>query len=275
MNKRWMVVAIVIAALVAVSVIKDLAIKTAVEAGAEIVTGLKLTMSGFNAGIARSIVSIKGLKLHNPKGFPDPVMIDMPEIYVDYDLPAMLRGEIHLKEARINLAEFVVVKDRAGKLNLNSLKAVAAQKKGAQATSKAGKPMKMRIDVLNLKIGKAVYKDYSRGGAPSVTEYNINIDKTFRNVDNPNTLVSLLVVEALTKTPIAGLANFDVGSLSRSVSASLESATKAVAVAQETVNKTLESTKVAADTAKTATNTAKKTVESVGGLLKGLGSSRE
>jgi hypothetical protein len=133
----------------------------------------------------------------------------------------------------------------------------------------------MRIDVLNLKIGKAVYKDYSSGGAPSVTEYNINIDKTFRNVDNPNTLVSLLVVEALTKTPIAGLANFDVGSLSRSVSASLESATKAVAVARETVNKTLESTKVAADTAKTATDTAKKTVEGVGGLLKGLGSSRE
>jgi pyridoxal/pyridoxine/pyridoxamine kinase len=271
---------------VAVSVVKDVAIKAAIETGAEMVTGLKLTMSGFSAGIVRSVVDIRGLKLHNPKDFPDPVMVDMPEIYVDYDLPAIFGGTIHLKEVRINLAEFTVVKNRSRRLNLDSLKAIAAQKQGAQAEDKAGRPMKMRIDLLKLKIGKAVYKDYSAGGAPSVKEFNVGIDETFTNIDNPNTLVSLIVVKALMNTSIGNLAHFDVGSLSRSVSSSLESAAKAVAAAHETVTKTIADTKAAAEsakatvdaasaTAKGAADTAKKTAESLGGLFKGLGSSKE
>jgi len=286
MKKPIMIAVVVVAMFVAISVIKDVAIKTAVEKGAEMVTGLRLTMSGFNAGILRSVVSIKGLKLYNPKGFTDPVMVNMPEIYVDYDLPAILGKTIHLKEARINLAEFVVVKNRDGRLNLDSLKAVTAQKQGKPVQDKSGKPMKMKIDLLKLKIGKAIYKDYSAGGAPSVKEFNLGIDETFENIDNPNTLVSLIVVKALTGTMIGSLANFDVGSLSNSVSGSLASATQAVAAAQTTVTKALAQTKTATESAKAAvatattaakgaTDTAKKTAESLSGVFKAFGGSKE
>jgi len=277
---------IAVAVLMAVSVVKDLAIKTAVEKGVEAVTGLSLTISGFNVGVLRSAVSIKGLKLHNPKGFTDPVMVNMPEIYVDYDLPAMFGGMIHLKEVRMDLAEFVVVKNRDGKLNLDSLKALTAQKQGKTSQDKSGKPMKMRIDLLKLKVGKAVYKDYSAGGAPSVKEFNIGIDDTYTNIDNPNTLVSLIVIKALSGTVIANLANFDVGSLSSSVTSSLASAQKSMAAAKATVTAAMAETKIAVDsakataatagvTAKGAADTAKKTVESLGGMFKGFGSSKE
>ncbi len=286
MKKIITVVVIIIALMVTVSFVKDMVLKTAVEKGTEMITGLGLTTSGFNAGILRSVVSIKGLKLHNPKGFTDPVMVDMPEIYVDYDLPAILGGIIHLREARINLAEFIVVKNRDGRLNLDSLKAITAQKEGKVTQNNVSKPMKMRIDLLKLKIGKAVYKDYSAGGAPSVREFNIGIDDTYKNIDNPNTLVSLIVVKALSGTAIASLANFDVGSLSSSVSDSLASAQKSVAAARATMDKAMAETRMAVDsakvsaetagaTAKGATDTAKKAVESLGGMFKGLGSSKE
>lgn len=286
MKKLITVAVVVVAMLVAAAMVKDAAIKAAVEKGAEMVTGLRLTMSGFNAGILRSIVNIRDLKLYNPKGFTDPVMVDIPEIYVDYDLPAILGGTIHLKEARINLAEFVVVKNADGRLNLDSLKAVTAQKQGKPAQDKSGKPMKMKIDVLKLKIGKAMYKDYSAGGAPSVKEFNIGIDDTYTNIDNPNTLVSLIVVKALTGTAIANLANFDVGSLSSSVSGSLASAKQAVAAAQATVTTAVTQSKVAVESAKATmanagaaaegvTNTAKKAAESLGGMFKGFGSSEK
>lgn len=268
MNKQIRAAVIVIAALFAVSVIKDVGIKTAVEKGAGMVTGLRLTTSGFNVGIFRSIVSIKGLKLHNPKGFTDPVMVDMPEMYVNYDLPAILGGTMHLREARINLAEFVVIKNRDGRLNLDSLKAISAQKKGRSVKDESGKPMKMRIDLLKLKIGKAVYKDYSGAGAPSVREFNIGIDDTYADIDDPNTLVSLIVVKALSGTAISSLANFDVRSLSNSVSGSLASAKQAVAAAKATVE-------TAGTAAKGATDTAKKAAESLGGVFKGFGSSKE
>jgi len=285
MKMQMKVAIIVIAALVAVSVVKDVAIKIAVEKGAEMITGLRLTTSGFNVGILKSIVNIKGLKLYNPKGFTDPVMVDMPEIYVDYDLPAILSGTTHLKEVRLNLAEFLVVKNKDGRLNLDSLKAVAAQKQGKTAQDASGKPMKIKIDLLKLKIGKAVYKDYS-GATPSVKEFNINIDDTYTNIDNPNTLVSLIVVKALSGTMIANLANFDVGSLSSSVSGSLASAQKAAALAQSAMTTALAGTtatlggaaspvSTAEGAASEVTNTAKKTVESLGGMFKGLGSSKE
>lgn len=286
MKKPIVVAVVVIAVLLAVSVVKDVAIKTAVEKGAEFVTGLRLTTSGFNVGILRSIVSIKNLKLYNPKGFVDPVMVDMPEVYVDYDLPAIFGGTMHLREARINLAEFMVVKNKDGKLNLDSLKAITAQKQGKAAQDQSGKPMKMKIDLLKLKIGKAVYKDYSAGGAPSVKEFNIGIDDTYTNIDNPNTLVSLIVVKALTGTAIGSLANFDVGSLSSSVTGSLASAQKAVAAAQATVTNAVAGGTAAVASAKTAvttasaaagdvTETAKKTAESLGGMLSGFGGSKE
>lgn len=286
MKKLITVAVVVIALIVAVAVVKDVAIKTAVEKGAEMVTGLRLTMSGFNVGIFRSIVSIRGLKLHNPKGFIDPIMVDMPEMYVDYDLPAIFGGMMHLREVRINLAEFVVVKNRDGRLNLDSLKAIAAQKQRKPAQEEAGRVMKMRIDLLKLKIGKAVYKDYSAGGAPSIREFNINIDDTYTNIDNPNTLVSLIVVKALTGTAIANLANFDIGSLSSSVSGSLASAKQAVAAAQAAVTSTLAQTGTATEGAKAAvatvssaaqgvTDTAKKTAESLGGMFGGFAGSKE
>ena len=286
MKKPIKIAIIAIAVLAAVSMIKDLVIKVAVEKGVEMVTGLSLTTSGFNVGVLRSVVSIKGLKLHNPKGFTDPVMVDMPEIYVDYDLPAIFGGMIHLKEARIDLAEFLVVKNTDGKLNLDSLKALTAQKQGKASQDKSGKPMKMRIDLLKLKIGKAVYKDYSAGGAPSVKEFNIGINDTYTNIDNPNTLVSLIVVKALSGTAIASLANFDVGALSSSVTGSLASAQKSVEAARATMTTAMAETKIAVNsakataatagaTAKGAADTAKKTVESLGGMFKGFGSSKE
>ncbi len=278
MKKLITVAIVVIAVMVAASVVKDVAIKTAVEKGAEMVTGLRLTMSGFSAGILRSIVNIRGLKLYNPKGFTDPVMVNMPEIYVAYDLPAILGGTIHLKEVRINLAEFVVIKNKNGSLNLDSLKALTAQKQGKPVEDKSGKPMKMKIDLLKLKIGKAVYKDYS-GQTPSIKEFNINIDDTYTNIDNPNTLVSLIVVKALGGTAIANLANFDVRSLSKSVSGSLASAQKTVAAARATVTTAMAgatATLAGGGTgAKGVTDAAKKTAESLGGMLKGFGSSKE
>ena len=286
MKKIVTIAVVIFAMLVAVSVVIDMALKTVLEKGTEMVTGLRLTMSEFNTGLLRGIIDIRGLKLYNPEGFTDPVMIDMPEIYVTYDLPAILKGTVHLKEVRINLAEFIVVKDKDGRLNLDSLRSTTAQKQGKTAQDKAGKPIKMQIDRLKLKIGKAIYKDYSAGGAPFIKEFNIGIDDTYTNIDNPNTLISLIVVKALRGTTIANLANFDVGSLSKSVSGSLASAKQAVAAAQATITSAVASSKVAVESAKAtvttasasakgATETAKKTAESLGGVFMAFGGSKE
>jgi uncharacterized protein involved in outer membrane biogenesis len=206
---------------------KDMIIKTSVEKGVELVTGLKLSIRSLSVGIFSPVAAIKDLKLFNPSGFMDKTMIDMPEIYVKYDLGAIIGGKIHLPEVRLALKEFLVVKNSQGELNLDALKTVQAQKEGKSPTQKtSGKAPDIKIDRLALNIGKVIYKDYSKGVSPQVKEFNINLNEVYTNVDNPYTLASLIVVKALLGTPIAALANFDLKGLKGSVGDAMADAQK-------------------------------------------------
>jgi len=220
----------ILAILLVLSFAKDMIVKVSVEKGVQVVTGLPLKIRGFNVGIIKTLVGIKDLRLFNPKGYKDKIMLDMPEIYVDYDLPAIFKGKIHLQEMRINMKQFTVVKNENGELNLDSLKVVQAQKEGKKPQEKTakegGKAPEIQIDSLKLKIGKVIYKDYSRGGAPSVKEFNINLDEEYENITDPYSLVSLIIVKTLMNTTIASLTNFDLGGLKGTVSDTLASAQK-------------------------------------------------
>ncbi len=268
MKKPLKIVTTILVVLFLLSVSKDLIIKTSVEKGAELVTGLKLSMGSFKVGILRTLVGIKNLRLYNPKGYPEKIMLDMPEIYVDYDLGAITKGTIHLEEMRINLKEFVVVKNEKGELNLDALKVVQAEKEGKEPAPKAGgKAPEIQIDVLELTIGKVLYKDYSRGGAPSVKEFDLNLNERYENIDNPYSLVSLIVVKALMNTSIASLTNFDLGGLQGSVSETLAGAQQiageVAAKAQETLKAAAEATKKTQETIKGTTESIQKTTENL------------
>jgi hypothetical protein len=268
MRKVLIILGVVLLVFVLVFLAKDAIIKTSVEKGVELVTGLPLTMQSFKVGIVNTMVGIKGLMLHNPKGFNDNVMIDMPEIYVHYDLPAIFKGMIHLQEVRLDLREFVVVKNEAGVLNLDSLKAVQAQKGAKKPAAEKAKQPKIAIDKLELKIGKVVYKDYSRKGAPSIKEFNVNINEKFSNITDPNALVSVIVVKALMNTTIASLTNFDLGGLKGTVTGTLADAEKLVgdtAAMAGTVAK--QATKQAGQAVTEATKITEGAVKGVGGSV--------
>ncbi len=247
---------------------KDMIIKAAVESGTQMVTGLKLSMQSFQVGAMKSLVGIKGLTLFNPKGYLDKVMLDMPEIYVKYNLPDIIKGTIHLEDMRINLKEFTVVKNEKGELNLNSLKVVKEQKEGKKQQEK-GKVPPMKIDNLELKIGKVIYKDYSKGGAPSVREFNVNINEKYSNITNPNALVALIMVKALTNTTISSLTNFDLKGLQGTVSDTLAKAEKiAAGAAVEAEKMVTQATAKTTQAVEKTTETVKKTAEGLTEVLK-------
>ena len=198
---------------------KNVIAKTAITSGVKAITGLNLSIKEMNVGLRKTVIGISELKLYNPEGFPDQLMIDVPEIFVAYDLSAFLKQDIHLQEIRLELKEFNVIRNKEGKLNLDSLKPVQSEKK-EQAPAAEQKPAgekqpapKIRIDVLQLKIAKVVYKDYTQGETPSVREFNVNINERFENITDPEALVKIILHRALAKTAIANLINFDLGSL--------------------------------------------------------------
>ncbi len=237
--------AFVIAALV-LPVLKDMLVKVSVENGVRFVTGLKLKMGYFSVGILKPVVSIKRLVILNPIGYRDRTMLNMPEIYVDYDLPSIMRGRIHLREIRIELKELLVVKNEKGELNLNSLKVVKSQKEGkSPGESDIKKAPAIRVDDLRLKIGKVVFKDYSAGTKPAIKEFNLNIDERYKDIGDAYSLVSIIIVKALANTSISNLANFDISSLQSTISGTLGKAItgtqSAVQDAARTLNKATRS----------------------------------
>ena len=233
MAKKIGIVLLVIVIILAILVFaKDMIIKSTLSAGVRAATGLKLQIKSMKVGLVTTLVDVKDLKLFNPPGFTDKVMVDIPEIYVDYDLGAFFKKKVHLETLRLDLKELVVVKNEKGELNLDSLKVVKETKE--EKAPKEKKPKEeaekkapeIQIDDLHLKIGKVIYKDYSKGTPPKVREFNVNIDEKYQDITDPNALVSLIVVKALAKTTIANLTNFDIGSLQDQATQALGEATE-------------------------------------------------
>jgi hypothetical protein len=253
--------AIVLVLLIALFFGKNVVIKTSVTAGVRTMTGLKLSIRGMDFGIFKTLIGINELQLYNPSGFVDELMFDVPEIYVDYDLGAFMKGRTHLEEVRLHLKEFIVVKNEAGELNLDSLKVVKEEEKEVidEGKKEKTKTRELQIDVLELRIDKVVYKDYSKGTPPKVKEYNVNIDDRFENITDPKTFGRLIIVKALKNTTIASLTNFDLGKLQRGISGTVR---KTAEKALETPGRAIEIGKDAGEKAKeTAEEKVKKAIE--------------
>lgn len=186
--KKLLVFCVVTFVIVAVGVLaKDKLISTALRAGVKAVTGLQLDIRQMHVGLLRTNVSVKDLRLFNPAGFSDSIMVEIPELYVDYDLKAILNQKIHLRELKLNLKEFMIVRNAQGHFNLESLKAVLPENKGSKAD--------VTIDDLQLRIDKVVYKDYSRA-TPRVREFNVKINEHLQNITGTNTLLKLVLAKA-------------------------------------------------------------------------------
>ena len=238
MKKLVIIIAVIV---VVLFLAKDFIAGAFLTVGISSFTDLPVTVQKLSLGVFNSTVDVKGFKLGNPKMvFRERVMVDMPELYINYDLGSFLAGTKHLKKVKLYLKEFVVVKNEGGVLNLDSLKAI--QTKGQAGEKK--QDLKFKIDVLDLKIDKVVYKDYSRPGTPIVKEFNVGINERYTNITNPYSFAALVVFKALANTSIASLANFDLGPLKNSASDALISTTKiAVEAAKEAVSKTTETVK--------------------------------
>ena len=270
--KKILRIAIIFVVIVAgFSIAKNVIAKIAVENGVGLVTGMKLSIKSLNVSLLGTYVGIDGLKLFNPKGYQDKVMADLPEIYVDYDLAKIIQGNIHLPEVRFHLEEFVVVKNENGEVNLNKLTALqkkpAEEEKAEEKPKAKGEMPPMQIDKMSLKIGRVVYKDYSKGGEPSVKEFKINLNEQYSNITNPNTLVRLIVLKVMMNTPLASLTGISVSDLSAGIGDVLGSSKEMAAEAAEKAAAQLKEVSTQAGKAKDALKDASGGLKDSAGVL--------
>lgn len=248
---------------------KNFLIKYGAAAFVKVKSGMTLNMDYFKLRLLSSKVDIKGLNLYNSKQFENSRMISIPEIIVNLSVPKLFRNELYLKELRFNMEEFTVVKNKDGKINFQDFAAFKGEGKKEKAPKKEkGKKEKagFYIESFDLNIGKVVFKNYSGGGEPSVQEFEVNISKSYKDIDNVTSLASLIVVEALARTTIAKLASLDLSDMKTfsadAMRGGVEMTRKGAAATRKAAVKTAETTeKAAAKTAEATQKAASKTAE--------------
>lgn len=208
--KKWLKwIGITLAALVVFSFVRDLALKSVVTAVASRVIGAPVRMDGFSLGLMRQSVRITGLRVYNPPGFPREAFVDIPIVSVDMDSSALFQGKLHLERVEFTLKELVLVKNKEGKSNLDSLKVAGKQEKGDK---KPAREMALQIDLLKLQMGRVVQKDF-RVKPPSVEAHEIGISKTYKDITSPQQLAALILMEPMKSAGIKGAALYGAAAL--------------------------------------------------------------
>lgn len=202
---RWFIV--FIAALFLLSAFRDFFIKTAIEISSPRIIGAKVQIGSLSLGLFTHKIHIRNFKLYNPPGFPDQVFLVMPEVMLDVDMAQLLKGRTHCSLVVFNMDHMVIVKNKDGKLNVDSLKIIQDQ----MAANK-GKPVKLpvfKIDLLELNVGKVIFEDYTHAPPAVVEAYDVAIkDQKIRNINGLPKLAASVIVEAMKPTAIRGAGIF-------------------------------------------------------------------
>jgi len=201
--KRVIVVGLIVVVIAVAAIVfgRNILARTIIVNGIKNVCGVGIKIDNLNIGLPN--VSISGLKIYNPSGFEDKLMADIPQIYVEFDLPAFFKNKVHLSKLKLDVKEMNVILNDKGKLNVNSL-ALLVPKSGG------GKPPEVKIDELSIKIAKVAYKGYLPAVGVQSKEFNPNIDKTLHNVTEPSKVASEIMRDILSRIGISNFAQFDV-----------------------------------------------------------------
>ncbi len=193
-------------------------LKAAIEQGVTSVTGFKTKVDSVKYDFP-STIQIQGLEIQNPAGFKEKVFTSIPEIYADLVFLELVQGKrIHLREVRLSLQEIHIEKNEKGVSNIELLSSVGGSQakpggpaKPAPAEKKPAMPF--LLEKLELTIRNVSYEDHSGalGAAPVVPKrvaVDLNVDKElFANIQDPQTLVNLIVVKIVRGATFGNLLN--------------------------------------------------------------------
>jgi len=189
MKKFFIVLGIVAIFLAGIIILKNLIIKSVVTNVASGITGAPIHIDGFSMNILTSTIHITGFKMYNPSGFPEGLLVSCPKINVIFDRTSLFTQKHHFLLVEVDLKEMVLTKNKEGKLNVDSLKIVHP------STSSPATPM--QIDLLNLSIGRIVYKDYTIGTEPAVRVFNVNRQQSYKSVPTAQQLALLVLSQPM------------------------------------------------------------------------------
>ena len=185
---------------------------SALASGIKGVTGFPTKIEKTHLDLGRSQFGLYGIRIKNPRGFPDVVFASIPELYVDFDLSQFLKSrKLYFQEIRLSIEEVMIIRNQSGQTNLAQLKAVSKPKmemaKERKEIEKARSPEALGffVEKLVLTIRRVHYRDEARALIGERTiDVHIN-NQVFTGIANPMDIVRIVVLQITYKAALGNL----------------------------------------------------------------------
>ena len=152
-------------------------------------TGVGVRLDQTELGLSDASWCLRNLVLSNPPGFAPGPMVEIPEIFVRYDIASSRSNSVRLAEFRLHLAELNVDVDKTGRTNLMTLSQSGIP--GRSGTNlMAGGWQFSGIDRLTLSLGRITFRDARDPGRNRILDLGVT-NRTLENVTSPLQLIPL------------------------------------------------------------------------------------
>ncbi len=266
------VIFMIILVLVLCLIFRNWVVKTGIEKGTAFL-GVPTTVQSVNISIEDPHIEIRDLAVSNPlnKGFnEDNNVYEVRRFFCDYDILAMFKKNVHIRDVQIDLRYLNVELSKQGKLNILNLKPdMIKDLKASQGDKQAEEELKdetqISVDKLMVKLDTVEFQS----SAPTLPGFklDLNYSNVFENMEGTSAEIGLKVLASVFKgTPLEVILKAGEIDLSK---APAELANQINAVANSAAEAAGNSASDAVDKAAEAVgDTVKKAGDAVKGLFK-------
>ena len=193
---------------IAASYLKDILFRIGLTSALTGMLGAQVSIGSASLSLLKQGVAIHRLEVAQPKGFSDGKLVQVRDVSVRVDVPALMHGQIHLPEVALKVQEVHVIRDGQKRLNVDALKVSQAPKESAtQPVEKLKALPRFKIDRAVLSVDRLVYTDYTKAkdGRPKVEVFDRPVkQKTFENVTSVQQLVLAVLSNAIGPAALKG-----------------------------------------------------------------------
>lgn len=160
---RWVIglLGAVLVLLIATILLRDIILKSLAAHGIEEETGLRAEIGGLTTTLGSGALHVRNLKLYNPPEFGGELMADVPELFVDLDAEQAANGLLHFRQIKLTLSELNIVKNAAGRSNLDGVEKRVRERLHLRKKRK-GEKFEFQfagLDAMQLTLRKVLYTD--------------------------------------------------------------------------------------------------------------------
>ncbi len=101
-------------------------------------TGLNAILGRVNIGLTAPTLYVENLRLLNTAEFGGAILMDVPELWVEYDWTALRSRTVRLRAVRVNISQMNVIRNKDGRCNLLALQEDTRQRLAAPGSRTAG-----------------------------------------------------------------------------------------------------------------------------------------